>query len=235
MDDIDHTWPAVVQMRKLKNFKKWACTPYNSSVPPMGLFYTERFGNEYPYLKGLKYFEAMTHSSIFQICCLWLPLFCMTAHQNIHQLNPLLFFTGLGSWTLAEYVLHRCVFHNSFCNQYLPEITFLIHYNHHKQPYDISRVSTPFLLTVPIAMALSKYVSSFFLWLFVCETLAYAYTVSCLLGVCFGYMMYEFVHYMTHSMPPFLSIQQHHLSHHQLCKTKFGLTTRIWDRVFLSK
>lgn len=223
MKDIDHSWPAILQLRKLKNFKQWACTKYDTDIPSMPLIYTKRFGQSYPWLKSLQYVEAATHSSIWQLYLFWLPVFCFMFTTQVRHINPWLFSSGIVSWTLAEYCLHRFIFHNSFCNTYLPEITFLLHYNHHKQPHDLSRLSTPLLLSLPIAWLMLQIMGTWMCW---------HDTMSWGLGICLGYMGYDFVHYMTHARPLVLSIQQHHMGHHQLCEKKFGFTSRVWDKVF---
>ena len=223
MADIDLTWPSLLQLRHLENYPKWACQKYDPTLPSLPLFYTERLGQTYPLTKPLKYLEAATHSSIHQLYFIWLPIFLLTFTYHLPLLKPTFLLLGVGLWTWVEYVLHRFIFHNTFCNRHLPEITFLLHYNHHKQPTDLSRLSTPLLLSVPIAYLILQGLQMILPW---------PSAISCGLGVALGYMAYDWIHYMTHAKPLFLSIQQHHMGHHGLCEKKFGFTTRLWDTLF---
>jgi len=222
-EDIDLNYPSLLQLRTLKNFQKWACQKYDPTLPSLPLFYTDQLGKDYPITKPLKYLEAATHSSINQLYFIWMPIFLLTFTYNIPLLKPGFFVLGTGLWTFIEYILHRFVFHNKFCNRNIPEITFLLHYNHHKQPTDLSRLSTPLLLSLPISYLILLGLQSLLPW---------DSAISCGLGIALGYMAYDWIHYMTHARPLFLSIQQHHMGHHGLCEKKFGFTTRFWDALF---
>jgi sterol desaturase/sphingolipid hydroxylase (fatty acid hydroxylase superfamily) len=55
-----------------------------------------------------------------------------------------------------------------------------------------------------------------------------------LAGVLFAYAWYLSVHYCTHHNPAILpaSWLTHHLDHHKFANRNYGVTTRVWDRIF---
>jgi len=228
LEDVDPDFPAVFQVRKLKDYKTWSCIPYPKDRWPIPLLYTEKFGEAYPWLKFLKFVEMSTHSDIRQFIFLTSPVFMLLMWQ-FWPINPLIFTAGIMTWTLFEYVIHRFVFHNSWCNTHFPEFTFLLHYNHHKSPNDFSRLLTPYSLFAPFSVIIYC----------ICTRVIFPndwnLATSFLLGVVMGFMIYDVIHYMSHYSKPYLRIQQHHLGHHFLCEKKFGFSIATWDKIFQSE
>ncbi len=237
MEDVDHDWPAVFQMRQLRDYKTWACKPYPRTTENLALFYTPKFGEQYPWALPLKWLENATHNPWYVTFGLWMSMF--TYGMIFHfPPSPLYFLLGMGSWSLLEYVLHRFVFHNSFCNTHLPELTLLLHYNHHKVPHNLSRLSTPFVLSFPIAAVL---------WSFSHRCFGAA-DWSWKLGFVLAFIAYDLIHYAAHYAlvardfksklgwlaRPFSTLQHHHLSHHALGERRFGFTSNVWDVLFQS-
>ena len=223
MDDISFELPAVLQLRKLKDYKAWSVKAYPREVGTIPLFYTPQFGQKYPLARPLHYLEAFTHTPWYITFGFWMSIFTYRMIDNYSIFDVKLFGLGVVGWTLAEYILHRFVFHNAFCNEHIPEITFLLHYNHHKVPHGLSRLSTPFLLTGPF------------------------YFIMVPLVFLLGFICYDILHYSTHALlerknetlftdnaflKPLRFIQRHHMIHHVLPEQKYGFTTPIWDYIF---
>ena len=128
---------------------------------------------------------------------------------------------GMFAWTVAEYVLHRAVFHH------VPLIRDE-HFAHHAAPREL--IGTPTLVSVAIFAAL---VYAPLVWL-AGRGGASALSVG-LLG---GYLAYVAVHYAvhhesSHGIAYLARLKRHHaLHHHGGTNCNFGVTTRVWDRVF---
>jgi sterol desaturase/sphingolipid hydroxylase (fatty acid hydroxylase superfamily) len=118
----------------------------------------------------------------------------------------LFFFCGLVAWTFAEYITHRFVLH---------VIAPVQHRIHHARPQE------------PVERIFWQ------IWLaFAVVYLTTAGTV--LAGVLVAYAWYLSVHYCAHNNPSILptSWLKHHLDHHKFANRNYGVTTKVWDRVF---
>jgi sterol desaturase/sphingolipid hydroxylase (fatty acid hydroxylase superfamily) len=118
----------------------------------------------------------------------------------------MLFCCGLVAFTLGEYIIHRFLLH---------AIAPVKHGIHHARPQD------------PIDKIFWQ------IWL----AFAVLYLIAggaVLGGVLVAYAWYLFVHYCAHHnsaiLPP--SLLRHHLDHHRFANRNFGVTTKLWDRVF---
>jgi sterol desaturase/sphingolipid hydroxylase (fatty acid hydroxylase superfamily) len=130
----------------------------------------------------------------------------LTASTYKPSITVILFCCGLMAWTLAEYVTHRFVLH---------AIAPVQHGIHHARPHD----------------AIDKIFWQVWLAFAVLYLAAAGAVVA---GVLVAYAWYLFVHYCVHHNPAFIpaSLLRHHLDHHRFAKRNFGVTTRLWDRVF---
>lgn len=139
-----------------------------------------------------------------------------------------LFALGAFSWTFAEYWLHRTFFHWTPKFRWGSRMHFLVHGVHHDWPRDKYR------LVMPPAVSLSL----FFLFLaFFRVTLGGTYAWSFHAGFVIGYVFYDLTHYFVHHYNPktkyFLQLKKHHMLHHfKDNNRRFGVSTRLWDRVF---
>jgi sterol desaturase/sphingolipid hydroxylase (fatty acid hydroxylase superfamily) len=118
----------------------------------------------------------------------------------------LLFCCGLLAWTLAEYITHRFVLH---------AIAPVQHGIHHARPQDgIDKIFWQIWLAFAVV-----YLTT---------------TGAVLAGVLVAYAWYLSVHYCAHHNPAILptSMLKHHLDHHSFAKRNYGVTTKLWDRVF---
>jgi hypothetical protein len=228
MEDLDHAWPAILQLRQINDVKRWMCTPYNPPKEQIALFYTPLLGEQYPFTKPLYLLEKITRGPIIQIPLFWIPLW-LTLLYNTSPISLPLFFSGIFAWSFSEYWIHRGVFHNNFCFHYLPEVVFTTHFVHHKQPNDYSRLCAPLILSLPIATLLFWGTYNF---LFPQDLHK---TCSFMCGFVLGYICYDIMHFLTHYTKPFLTMQYHHLAHHGLCHKKYGFTSKLWDWIFGSE
>jgi len=135
---------------------------------------------------------------------------------------------GFVAWTLAEYWLHRTLFHWQPPGALGSRVHFLLHGVHHQWPKDRYR------LVMPPAVSIIYYLVSLglFYWL-LGPRLVWAFHA----GFVLGYVFYDLSHYYLHHGRPKGSylrrLQRHHLLHHyQDDSLRFGVSNMIWDRVF---
>jgi hypothetical protein len=128
--------------------------------------------------------------------------------------------TGLVAWTLAEFLLHRYVYH--LWTSFLTEG----HALHHEKPRAL--IGVPWYLTT-IALVL------FF------ELLAIplrASSTGVVMGFAWlGYILYCVAHHGSHhwsykNNPWLRKMKRHHLLHHAHPEYNWGFTTPLWDHVF---
>jgi sterol desaturase/sphingolipid hydroxylase (fatty acid hydroxylase superfamily) len=122
------------------------------------------------------------------------------------SITTILFFCGLLAWTLGEYIIHRIVLHS---------IAPVQHGIHHARPKD------------PI--------DKIFWQIWVAFILVYMMAGGALLaGALVAYAWYLFVHYCAHHDPAILpvSLLKHHRDHHKFASRNYGVTTKLWDRIF---
>lgn len=130
------------------------------------------------------------------------------------------FLVGLAVWTLAEYLIHRFVFHRA-------PVLKPIHMAHHDAPRALN--GTPTLLTVAVFYGLVFWPLSALAGL----RLGAAATA----GVMAGYLAYVSVHYVVHHLgsggrPILRRLIRLHAVHHHDSDHNFGVTSALWDRVF---
>ncbi|HUI09478.1 MAG TPA: sterol desaturase family protein [Bacteroidota bacterium] len=140
----------------------------------------------------------------------------------------LLFVAGLVVWTLAEYLLHRFVFHYEPKSGWGKRLHFLMHGVHHDYPQDSKRLVMPPVVSIPLALL---FLGAFIL------ILPAASVGAVFGGFIFGYICYDEIHYATHHAPMKgklgLWLKHHHVRHHYLDPGRgFGVSSPIWDYVF---
>jgi len=183
--------------------------------------------------------EFFTHIHPAVVVVIWLPVglfFLARAIRNpglsaIELLAALL--VGLGTWTLAEYVLHRFVFHFSPRTSWQERVSFLFHGVHHAQPRSKTRLVMPPAVSVPLG---ALFYGLF--WILVGRGIgATAWVAPLFAGFIFGYLAYDMTHYATHHVRIkggyFLMVRRHHMRHHaQTPDQRFGVSSPLWDYVF---
>jgi dihydroceramide fatty acyl 2-hydroxylase len=133
------------------------------------------------------------------------------------------------AWTLAEYWLHRVLFHWQPAGVFGERMHFILHGVHHKWPRDKYR------LVMPTAVSISLF--WLFLGLWVATLGRFAYTFHA--GFVCGYIFYDLSHYyMHHGRPRYewlRNLRKHHMVHHSPKlehEKKFGVSTTLWDHAF---
>lgn len=199
---------------------------FNTSTEPIRLF-------------NSKFLEFFTHISPVVVLMIWLPvagyhiyLSLSDGFENIHVFL-LGIFLGLFLWTIAEYFLHRFLFHFPAKNTWQKRISFLFHGVHHEQPRIKSRLVMPPVISIP--MALIIYVIFWMLFTLVLRISNWFSPVFA--GFVLGYVFYDMTHYATHHFRMkkgyFRKIRQHHMHHHfQTPGQRFGVSSPVWDKVF---
>lgn len=139
-----------------------------------------------------------------------------------------LFGIGALAWTFAEYWLHRTFFHWLPGGRWGDRMHFLVHGVHHNWPRDKYR------LVMPPAVSVSLFFLFLGLWLL---TLGVPYAWAFHAGFVSGYVAYDLTHYFVHHYNPkskyFLQLKKHHMLHHfKDSDARFGVSSRLWDRVF---
>lgn len=140
----------------------------------------------------------------------------------------LYFLFGLAFWTLAEYVLHRWVFHFHPSSGWGKRIHFIFHGVHHDYPKDRLRLVMPLSASIPMAAIIY-----FIFYIFFSEFTLAAFFGGFLLG----YLIYDECHYAMHhanfKSGWFKKIKDHHMLHHYSDPDKgFGVSSAIWDKIF---
>ena len=138
------------------------------------------------------------------------------------------FLAGTLSFTFAEYLIHRWVYHPPHgSSERYKEVMYNAHGFHHDYPKDKKRLAMPPIVAVIVSTVL----------LGVFRLVLGDYSFSFLAGFVVGYAMYLVVHYTVHMYPPpknFLKALwvNHALHHYSEDDVLFGVSQPLWDYVF---
>lgn len=190
------------------------------------------------------FMEFFSHVSPVTIVIIWLPVtlyFLVRAFVNAPRggfpafilLGVLL---GLFLWTLAEYLLHRYLFHMPARTKQMERISFLFHGIHHAQPQLKTRLVMPPVVAIPLA---AIFFGLFYL-IFALLLQAPQWVGPLFSGFIIGYLVYDLTHYATHHFPMRSGyakfIKRYHMQHHYKTPDKrFGVSSPLWDIVFQTK
>jgi dihydroceramide fatty acyl 2-hydroxylase len=146
---------------------------------------------------------------------------------------PLGFLSGLLLWTLAEYTLHRFLFHYKPTGPRQERILFMFHGIHHAQPQVKTR------LVMPLPVSIPGFVIFFGLFYLILAVLFKVpqWVAPLMSGFMIGYLAYDLTHYATHHFPMRRGyakyIKRYHMQHHYKdADTRFGVSSPLWDWVF---
>lgn len=164
----------------------------------------------------------------------WVPVAAAFVVRSAlrHDVGPVaiagMFLLGMFAWTLAEYVLHKYVFHWTNDTPAGKRIHFLLHGVHHEYPSDKDRLVMPLLTSVPLALIFDA------LFTFV---LGRAVGEPFFSGFVVGYLFYDGTHYFVHHFVPTTRwgkfLRRHHMTHHHADHDGgFGVSTPLWDLAF---
>lgn len=139
-----------------------------------------------------------------------------------------LFFLGLFFWTFIEYILHRFAFHYQPKTAWGKRLHYILHGIHHDYPSDATRL----VMTPTVSLPLAAFFYGL-LWLI----FGFAYVNAIFVGLAFGYVCYDTIHYATHHFKLKRGVgkwlRQYHMRHHfQDEDTRYGVSTPLWDYVF---
>ena len=186
------------------------------------------------------FLEFFTHVSPVTIVVVWLPvalgllLSATAAHTYASAtIVPAGFLIGAFLWTLAEYTLHRFLFHHKPGNAFQERLFFLFHGIHHAQPQVKTRLVMPLPVSIPMALLF------YGLFALVFGTLLKSpqWVAPLMSGFLVGYLVYDLTHYATHHFAMRWGyakyIKRHHMQHHYKDPgTRFGVSSPLWDWVF---
>mgnify|MGYP003649869149 CR=1 FL=1 len=172
-----------------------------------------------------------THISIplvvFSIFSIGLIYYGYTKIELNAILMTTLFITGFLLFTLAEYIMHRFLFHMSEDTEAKKKFVYTVHGVHHHYPKDKDRLAMPIPASVTLA----------FLFYLFFEVIMGDQVYGFLPGFYMGYASYLWVHYMVHAFQPpknfFKILWVHHgIHHYKQPERAFGVSSPLWDVVF---
>jgi len=197
--------------------------------------------------------EALSHVHPAVPHLIFLPvvallLWVAVADSHRPWLIPVAFGFGVLLWTVAEYVIHRFVFHpppaieedtrrilrglarGQAAMAALPTLRhrfyFLVHGVHHDFPNDSRRLVMPPSVSVPLA--------ALFYPVF---RLAFPGSAEAVFaGFVVGYLCYDTIHYLTHhgvrhTMAGRYLRRAHFQHHYRDSQTNYGVSSPLWDLV----
>jgi sterol desaturase/sphingolipid hydroxylase (fatty acid hydroxylase superfamily) len=136
-------------------------------------------------------------------------------------LSVAMILSGYAVWTLVEYGLHRIVLHH------VPGLAAM-HKAHHDAPKAL--IGSPTLISVMVFAGLA--------WWPAVELAGLRIASAGMAGLLAGYLSYTLAHHAIHNLSLGTSrwatnLKRHHALHHYRDgESNFGVTTRIWDRLF---
>jgi sterol desaturase/sphingolipid hydroxylase (fatty acid hydroxylase superfamily) len=151
------------------------------------------------------------------------------AHQTSMLCQLGLSSAGIFFWTLMEYMLHRFSFHSKSEHYLMKPFNSGLHLIHHDQPSNKKYVTAPVILALPVYL-----ITMGVFYLFLGNAIN---TLSFGSGILEGFLVYEYVHYISHLTNPRFFIfkylkKQHMLHHFKDEQSKFGVTSPLWDWFF---
>jgi sterol desaturase/sphingolipid hydroxylase (fatty acid hydroxylase superfamily) len=181
--------------------------------------------------------ERLTHVHPLTPLLLWGPIavWLMWRSLAVHQLPVLavasMAMLGLFTWSLAEYTLHRYLFHLRPGGPFRARLQFVIHGVHHADPADRTRLVIP---PVPSALAGALFYAAFRL------ALGPTWVEPFFAFFAVGYLLYDYAHYTSHRFawknPVSAALRHHHMRHHHAAADgRWGVSSPLWDRVFSSR
>lgn len=179
------------------------------------------------------FLERLSHVHPATPFVIYIPVILLSLYYGHTELKlqmqsiSISFFTGMVLWTLAEYLIHRFIFHIPPKNRFFKSVYFYTHGIHHEAPNDATRLVMPPGASIPLAVL--------FFYLF--RNVAGNYGVPLFAGFVTAYLIYDFIHFSTHffNWPYswFRYLKKNHMRHHYVSsETNFGLSSPLWDFVF---
>lgn len=190
------------------------------------------------------FMEFFSHISPITVTVIWLPVAIyfivsaiLKAAPGVFPVYiPVGFVLGLFLWTIAEYTLHRFVFHFPAKGEKAEKFIFLFHGIHHAQPQCKTRLVMPPIVSIPLAALFY----GLFHFIFSVLLNAPQWIAPVFSAFIFGYLAYDLTHYATHHFPMRSGyskfLKRYHMQHHYKTPNKrFGVSSPLWDLVFKTK
>jgi sterol desaturase/sphingolipid hydroxylase (fatty acid hydroxylase superfamily) len=163
----------------------------------------------------------------------WLPVLAFLGARAAGHGVPVglgvgLVLGGILVWTLAEYVLHRYLFHYVGPRPWQRRMYFVLHGVHHDFPQDSDRLVMPLGASVPLG---------FFFYLAFWAAFGAVLVDPLFIGFAIGYLIYDGTHYALHHFRMSSRwgkwIKRHHMIHHHTgVSARWGVSSPLWDWVF---
>jgi len=186
------------------------------------------------------FLEFFTHVSPLAVILIFLPIILYllitaatpASSAAIAVLAPG-FLSGVFIWTLAEYTLHRFLFHFKPRGPAQERLSFLFHGVHHAQPQCKTRLVMPPALSIPLAALFY----ALFVLFFGSLLGASSWIAPSFAGFLSGYLAYDLTHYATHHFAMrsgYLKfLKRYHMQHHyKTPNQRYGVTSPLWDMAF---
>jgi sterol desaturase/sphingolipid hydroxylase (fatty acid hydroxylase superfamily) len=178
--------------------------------------------------------ESLTHVHPATPILVWGPIVVWLIWRSfaVHGLSvtAVLGFAmlGLTTWSLAEYLLHRYLFHMRPAGPFRARLQFMIHGLHHDDPEDPTRLVLP---PVPTCLGAVVFFTAFRALL----GPARAEPVFAFFAV--GYLVYDYIHFASHRFVPWTRVgralkRNHMLHHYSMPHSHWGVSSPLWDYVF---
>ena len=157
-------------------------------------------------------------------------LFALTRGQPLSLgASLLLLASGLLSWGLLEYGLHRFVFHYDAQSALGKKLVYGAHLSHHDYPHATDNLFSGLIISAPVAT-----VYLLLAWIATSSWRAASFLFT---GLVLGYFYYEWLHFRAHHRRPrlrlFRYLRKYHLLHHyQTPELRFGVTSPLFDIIF---
>ena len=184
--------------------------------------------------------EWFTHINPLSVAVIWSMVIVYLGNRT-WQLRETLtgvsvaaaFLLGWFLWTFAEYTLHRFVLHYTPRSERGKHIAFYLHGIHHAEPMCKTRLVLPLPASIPLMALFYGIFLTAGSAIFGREVLINPFFA----GFVFGYLFYDMLHYSIHHLlkntQHLTELRVHHLRHHgENSELRFGISTRLWDRVF---
>ncbi|BBN08764.1 4-hydroxysphinganine ceramide fatty acyl 2-hydroxylase [Marchantia polymorpha subsp. ruderalis] len=218
--EIDLTKPLVAQVGYLgKDYDEWVHTPIICKESP-------RFFES-------DWIEFLTRTKWWVIPLVWMPVVLWSEMRAVKFGLPMemvipYMLVGCGLWTIAEYLIHRFLFHMKATTYWTAKAHYVLHGFHHKHPMDSMRLVFPPAFT---------FFFSYALWWLMKAIFPNGVSQSVSGGGLLAYIVYDLTHYFLHYGNAFSerlrSMKRYHLNHHfKVQSDSFGITSEFWDWVF---
>lgn len=179
------------------------------------------------------FLERLTLVRLRTIFIFWIPVGVFLVYRSYNQygLSPntylVILFIGLLTWSLAEYLIHRYIFHLKPSSDFARKVVYSAHGNHHDDPFDPLRGVMPIM---PAILYASILYGVFYL------IIPGIYLDAFFAAFLIGYLLYDGIHYYTHHGRPKYKLgkflKRVHLVHHVHDNVMFGISSPLWDHVF---